>query len=231
MTRQISALVFFSFFATLGYGQSVNNRGWFFLSNTHSLSKKIDLLTDVQLRSANQFEYFNTLLLRGAFSYNFNKKRSLALGYAYKGDWEHQQSKIIYSPENRIYEQYLYNFKAGKTELNFRLRLEQRFLKEDDRSFFSQRVRAFISAQIPLVADTGFTRGLFTGVQDELFFNAQNNANVNNSLFDQNRSFISLGYRVSKKIDAEFGYMYWLQKEKEGITRTNVWQLMLTTKF
>lgn len=217
-----------TFFAA--YSQT-ENAGWFFLSHTQKLSSKFDLLADVQLRSADQFDYLNTLLLRGALSYNFNKKHSVALGYAYKGDWMHEDGERTYSPENRVYQQYLHNFKAGRVEMNFRARLEQRFVKEDGVVDFSQRTRAFLSAQIPLVADTGFTKGLYTGIQNEIFLNVQHKDRVNNSLFDQNRSFVSFGYRWSKAIDTEFGYMYWYQKKMEGSTKTNVWQVMVTTSF
>ncbi len=231
MKRIIFTLAFFSLFVSAGYGQTVNNAGWFFLTNTHQLSEKFDFLTDVQLRSADKFSYFNTLLLRGAFSYKFNKKHAVALGYTYKGDWEHNDGKSTYSPENRLFEQYLYAFRAGRAELNFRARLEQRFVKDGEKVAFSQRLRAFVSAQIPLIADTGFTKGWYTGIQNEIFVNAQNKDKVNHSYFDQNRSFVSLGYRFSKKMDAEFGYMYWLQKETDDSTQTNVWQIMVTTKF
>ncbi|WP_374951465.1 DUF2490 domain-containing protein [Mucilaginibacter sp.] len=231
MIRSVFILFLLLSFAGVGYGQSVKNVGWFFNSNTHKISNKFDLLTDVQLRSADRFAYLNTLLLRGALSYNITGKHSVAFGYAYKGDWEHENGERTYSPENRIYEQYLYDFKAGKVEINARFRLEQRFVKEEGSTNFSQRARAFISAQIPLVADTGFTKGVYTGIQNEIFLNVQHKDNVNNSTFDQNRSFVSLGYRFNKLIDAEFGYMYWYQKEEDTNSKSNVWQLMLTTKF
>jgi hypothetical protein len=230
MKKSLSALMLFIGLQTAVYAQ-VENAGWFFLTNTHKLSDKFDLLTNVQLRSADRFNYMQTLLLRGALSYNFNKEHSVALGYAYKGDWMHEDGERTFLPENRIYQQYLIDFKAGKVELNARFRLEQRFVKEDGDVNFSQRARAFISAQIPLVADTGFTKGLYTGIQNEIFLNVLNKDKVNNSVFDQNRSYLSLGYRWSKLIDTEFGYMYWYQKEMDGSTKTNVWQLMLTTKF
>lgn len=225
------AFALFTLFFKFGYGQSAENAGWFFMSNTHQLSERFDLLTDVQLRSAESFEYYNTLLLRGALSLNLNKQHSVALGYAYKGDWEYDEGKRIYSYEQRIYEQYLYDFKVGRIETNVRARLEQRFVNEDNHVLFSQRLRAFISAQIPLISHSKFTTGLYTGIQNEVFLNAQNKANVNKSVFDQNRSFFSLGYRFSKKFDIEFGYMYWLKKNEDQNTRTNVWQLMITTKF
>jgi len=229
MKKYLLLVVLFTGLQTAVFAQ-VQNTGWFFLTHTQKVSDKFDVLADVQLRSADRFDFTQTLLLRGALSYNI-KKHAVALGYAYKGDWTHEDGERTYSPENRIYQQYLYDFKAGKVELNARFRLEQRFVKEDGEVDFSQRARAFLSAQIPLVADTGFTKGLYTGIQNELFFNVQNKDKVNNSVFDQNRSFVSLGYRFSKKIDTEFGYMYWYQKEMDKNTKTNVWQLMITTKF
>jgi len=212
------------------YAQSHENQGWLFITHQQTISPKFDLLADVQFRTANKFDYLNTLLLRGALSYNFSKKHSAALGYAYKRDWEHELEGTAYTLENRIYEQYLYNFKIKRVEVSARARLEQRWIKEESAQF-SQRARAFISAQIPLMADTGFTRGLYTGIQNELFLNVQHKQRVNKSLFDQNRSFVSLGYRWSKKIDTELGYMHWFQKEMDSDFRRSVFQLMITTKF
>lgn len=229
MLKKITGLIL-CFASITAYAQTNETQGWFFITHQQKLSSKFDLLGDAQLRTANKFDYLNTLLLRSALSYNFNKKHSAALGYAYKGDWEHELEGTAYTLENRIYQQYLYNFKIHRTELSARARLEQRWIKEES-TRFSQRARAFISAQIPLVADTGFTHGLYAGIQNELFFNVQHKERVNHSLFDQNRSFVSVGYRWSKKIDTELGYMHWFQKEMDGDFRRNILQLMITTKF
>ena len=112
----------------------------------------------------------------------------------------------------------------------FRARLEQRWVMEEANNF-SQRGRLFLSAQIPLIADTAFNKGPYLGVQNELFLNIQHKDKVNNSAFDQNRAFTSLGYRFSKKMDAELGYLFWYQKEMNASYRRNVIQLMLTTHF
>ncbi|CAM3685130.1 DUF2490 domain-containing protein [Mucilaginibacter galii] len=229
MLKKITGFIL-CFASVTAYAQTNETQGWFFITHQQKLSSKFDLLMDAQLRTANKFDYLNTLLLRGALSYNFNKKHSAALGYAYKGDWEHETEGTAYTLERRLYQQYLYNFKIHRTELSARARLEQRWIKEEN-TRFSQRARAFVSAQIPLMADTGFTRGLYTGIQNELFLNVQHKDRVNHSLFDQNRSFVSLGYRWSKKIDTELGYMYWFQKELDGGFRRNILQVMITTKF
>jgi len=212
------------------YAQLTETKGWFFLSHTQKISKKFDLLADAQLRSANRLSYLNTLLLRAAANYKFNDKHAVALGYANKRDWEREDQGTSITVENRIYEQYLFSFKYDHTEFTLRARLEQRWIKDDGVNF-SQRSRAFISAQIPLIADTAFTRGLYTGIQNELFLNVQHKQRVNNRLFDQNRSFISLGYRWNKKVDTEIGYQYWYQKEMENAYRRNVLQVMITTNF
>ncbi|QJD94499.1 DUF2490 domain-containing protein [Mucilaginibacter robiniae] len=215
----------------VSYAQLTENTGWLFLNHQQKLNEKFDFLFDAQLRSANNFDYLTTLLLRGGLSYNFNKKHSAAVGYVYKGDWEHDDmGEVAYTLENRLFEQYLYQFKIKHTEFQIRARLEQRFVKEEQVDF-SQRARAFISMQLPLLTDSAFTRGWFLGLQNELFVNVQHNERVNNSFFDQNRPYLSLGYRLSKKADLQLGYLYWLQKEEDATYQHNVLQITIATNF
>jgi len=210
--------------------QSEGNNGWLFLSHTQQVSDKFDVLADVQLRSSDHFTYFSSVLLRTALSYNLNEKQSVALGYAHKGDWEQDNGQKIYVPEHRIYEQYLHNFNVEHIEMMFRGRLEQRFVK-DIRYEFSQRARLLLSAQIPLIANSDFSKGVYATIQDEVFLNVQHKNRLNGSLLDQNRPYISGGYRVSKSLDIEFGYTRWLQREMEGDETTHVMQLMITSSL
>lgn len=227
----ILTIAFSLFLITALKAQRRESTGWLFLSTTKKISEKYDFLSDVQVRSADEFEYVNTLLLRGALSYNFSSKHSAALGYAYKADWMYDKDIFSYSPEHRMYEQYLFNSELGKVEINARFRLEQRFVRKKEVVNFSQRARAFLSAQIPLMAHPGFSKGIYAKIQNEVFLNVHNREKVNNSIFDQNRSSIGIGFRFSKSLDMDFGYLYWYQKEVEMDTRTNVFQLMLTSKF
>ncbi|RDC56279.1 DUF2490 domain-containing protein [Pedobacter chinensis] len=216
---------------TLRSYSQTEDTGWIFLSHAQKLSDKFDLRADLQARSSHKLDYLSALLLRSALSYNLTEKNSVAIGYAFFGQWDEKDGEKLYSPEHRIYQQYLYSFKAGKNELNVRFRLEQRFVREEDDINFSQRARAFLSSQIPISANSDFTKGMYAGLQNEIFLTIQNKEKVNGSIFDQNRSFASVGYRWSKKIDTEFGYMYWIQKEKDMSVRRNVWQLMITTNL
>ncbi|NTE02045.1 DUF2490 domain-containing protein [Agrobacterium tumefaciens] len=208
------------------------NAGWLFISHNQKINQKFNILADVQFRSSDQVRDFSTLLLRTALNYNFNKHHAVAAGYAFLGKWEKDDSGLkVLNPENRIYQQYLFNTDISRTEWSLRFRLEERFITQESQTNFSQRARFFAAAQIPILANEEFSRGLYTGVQNELFLNVINKNNVNGSIFDQNRSSVSLGYRWSKKIDTEFGYIFWTQKEEEDYAKTNVWQLMITTSF
>ncbi|WP_316764976.1 DUF2490 domain-containing protein [Pedobacter aquatilis] len=231
MKNLILTIAFCFFSITALMAQRSERTGWLFLNNTKRIGEKYDFLSDVQVRSADGFEYVNTLLLRGALSYNFSTKHSAALGYAYKADWTYDNDLLEYSPEHRIYEQYLFSSELRKFEINARFRLEQRFVKKKELVNFSQRARAFLSAQIPLKADTGFSRGIYAKIQNEIFMNVQNREKVNNSIFDQNRTSIGIGFRFSKSLDIDFSYLYWYQHEVEKNTKTNVFQFMLTSKF
>ncbi|WP_345210992.1 DUF2490 domain-containing protein [Mucilaginibacter gynuensis] len=224
----IAVILIGSYFS--GYAQQAETQGWLFLTHTQKLNQNFDILFDAQTRSADKFDYANTLLLRTALNYNFNSAHSFALGYAYKKDRERIGGIYDYTNENRTYEQYLYTFRISKTEMIVRGRLEQRWVKNESKNF-SQRARIFISGQIPIFTDTGFSNGMYAGVQNEIFLNVTNKKNVNKRFFDQNRTFLSLGYRWSKEVDTEIGYMYWYKPESEDTFRRNVIQLQVTTSF
>ena len=53
----------------------------------------------------------------------------------------------------------------------------------------------------------GFKQGAFFSLQDEVFFNIGNLSVVNGKYFDQNRAYISIGWRLSPKNNTEIGYM------------------------
>jgi hypothetical protein len=215
---------------TTSSAQTSENSGWLFLSHTQKLSNKFDLLADFQLRSANKYDYWKNVLSRTALNYNFSERHSIAIGYVYLGEWEKAEDHKEYSREHRVYGQYQVSFHQRKKEFNVRGRFEQRFVKEDEIKI-SQRARIFASLQAPLVTNTDFTQGLYFKLQNELFLNVQNKDDVNGSLFDQNRPYVALGFRASKKLDFETGYMRLVQRKDEGVLTTNTIQVMITTNF
>ncbi|MEJ7558071.1 MAG: DUF2490 domain-containing protein [Pedobacter sp.] len=210
--------------------QRSENGGWLFLSHTQKISSKIDLLADVQLRTADQYTYWKNLLSRTALSYNLSKQHSVALGYAYLGEWEKTDEGKEYSREHRIYQQYQFDFQHRRKEFSLRGRFEQRFIKEEAVEF-SQRARIFASLQAPIIANSDFSEGLYIKLQDEIFLNVQHRDRVNGSIFDQNRPYAAIGFRASKKLDFEVGYLRWLQRELDGDVRRDIMQVMISTSF
>ncbi|MNR03834.1 hypothetical protein D3C85_1197500 [compost metagenome] len=72
---------------------------------------------------------------------------------------------------------------------------------------------------------------MFAALQNELLFNIQNKEQLNGSLFDQNRAYLAVGYRVSKSFDIEAGYLNQRIKGANNNTVNNVAQLALYTRF
>ena len=76
-----------------------------------------------------------------------------------------------------------------------------------------------------------FTKGMFAALQNETFFNLQNKDQLNGSFFDQNRVYIAAGYRFSKKVDIEAGYLKQSVNGRTNNTNNNVGQLAIYTRF
>lgn len=204
--------------------------GWLAFSHEQELSKKWKLLGDVQFRSAKNMEYLETILLRPGISYSFSETFSAALGYAYLGNWEKEGAEKSFDKEHRSWQQVQKESKAGRIELTNRLRLEQRFVEGSSSYDFSQRLRYYLRAQMPLRKSSEFTRGWFLGVQDEVFVNVQNKEKVNGRFFDQNRAFFSVGFRFLKAFDLEAGYLYRYQIEEEKMHH-HIVQCQVTTSL
>jgi len=205
--------------------QDSESQSWFFCTHSQKVSEKISVLIDAQGRASGDLSELNTLLFRGALAYNLSEKSSIAVGYAYKADFEDQKRSGY---ENRLYQQYQYDFKMNKIEIHLRGRFEQRFLS-DSVTHFALRARGFVAVQIPIVANEKFSSGLFAGLQNELFLNVLNKQHVNNHFFDQNRPYISLGYRFSKKIETSFDYGLMSDQGKVQRSLISVFRLSLTT--
>ncbi len=217
------------------FAQENHFSGWGALFHTQRFSKHWGASFDAQFRSANKYDYLRNTLLRPSVNYYFGNKMA-ALGYAYIAtNGRNAAGEHTFRPESRIWQQLIVNQKLGKaTILQHRFRLEQRFVGNTtslNDHYFSQRLRYFARAVIPFRHNTVFTKGPFIGLQNEVFINIQNKDKVNGHLFDQNRAYAAIGYRFSKKMDAEIGYLNQYTRHRELYTINNVLQLAFYTRF
>ncbi len=216
--------------------------GWFASFNTFKINTKFSIHGEVQLRSTDQLDHLQTLLLRTGLNYHVNSRLTLTVGYGYIPNRRVLTGGIAgYAPESRIFEQLQYTHPlvlgGGKLQgtLAHRLRIEQRFIPKsypqgsefvNDGNVYSNRLRYFIRNITPLQTWSAKGRAPFLALQNEVFVNVGDKSGVNGEFFDQNRAYIAFGYRFHKKFDAELGYMnQYINRAGKDFTNNHIVQI------
>lgn len=190
--------------------------GWLASFNTFKTGKKTSIHADVQWRSSDEWKHTQTLLLRSGLNIHLNKQFTVTGGYAFIHNRRVIGNVRGYAPEHRLWEQLLYNHKLKSVFVSHRLRLEQRFISKtvvqnneikSDGSVYANRLRYFIRNMLPFKQEKTFSKGMFAALQNEVFINFGNTANVNGKLFDQNRLYLAMGFRLRSSVDFEAGYL------------------------
>ena len=203
------------------------NSGWLFLLNSTKFSEKWGMHLDVQVRSTDNWGAVKNVLFRPGITYFIDKQQNVTAGYLLAST-DLGTTTLI---EQRIWEQYILTHKISSVFTTHRFRLEQRFLDQPNDNF-AQRLRYFIRLIKPLQkAEQAFNKGVFLALQNEVFLNIQNKKRINNNVFDQNRLYLAGGYRFSKKMDLEAGYLNQAIKGTSRNTVNNIVQLALYTRF
>jgi hypothetical protein len=235
MRLSLFLLTALSLFCTAGIAQTIQqNSGWLFLMNTTKINNKWGAHLDVQLRTADNWEQLRNFMFRPGLTYYINNKNEVTLGYLLNETFTQSigasDNKLT---EHRIWQQYIYKHKISTILTIHRFRTEQRFIERngpDD--LFSQRFRYFLRFIVPLKkGEQDFEKGPFVALQNEVFLNLQNKDELNGHVFDQNRAYAAAGYRLSKKVDIEAGYLNQTSKGLNFSTMNHVIQLALYTRF
>lgn len=208
--------------------------GWLASFNSVKTGKKTSIYADVQLRSNNDWQQLQTLLIRPGINYHVNKRLTFTAGYAYIRNRKVVSDVAGYIPEHRIWEQLLYNHEWKNIRLSHRFRIEQRFIGKtvvmgnqlSDGPNYANRFRYFLRNILPLKKEKKFSKGSFLALQNELFLNFGNKADLNGKTFDQNRFYLALGYRLSSAFDLEMGYMnQYINGRSSQFTNNHIIQL------
>lgn len=232
MKKTIFLLLALATFTFATHAQTqIQNSGWLAFFNSAKLNDKWGIHFDAQFRSADNWSYLRNVLIRPGITYFINSSSNVTAGYLYVNTHTQLPTGDSNLQEQRIWEQYIYNHKIKSTFIAHRLRLEQRFIETSGDDLFAQRLRYFVRAVQPLQKQPEFSKGLFIALQNELFFNVQNKDDLNGSLFDQNRFLLGLGYRLSRKVDVEAGYLNQYINGATTNTSNRVAQLALYTRF
>ena len=209
--------------------------GWMASFNTFKAGKKTSIHADVQWRSSDALKHTQTLLLRTGLNIHLTKQFTVTGGYAFIQNRRVMNTISGFAPEHRIWEQLLYNHKLKNIFISHRLRLEQRFISKsitvnnelkNDGSVYANRLRYFFRNVIPFQLQPTFTKGVFAALQNEVFVNIGNTANVNGKFFDQNRLYLAMGYRLCTSFDLEAGYLnQYISGRNSAFTNNHVLQV------
>jgi len=167
---------------------------WLIYIGSKQLNSKWNLHHEVQYRNYNAIGDLEQLLLRTGLGYNISEKSNLLLGYGYinSENYARNDQEKFTVEEHRIFQQFITKQNIGKVGLQHRYRFEQRFVESD----FKTRFRYFLSMNIPLKNPK-----YYLSAYNEIFLNGSSN------IFDRNRVYGGFGYKLSKGIKFELGYM------------------------
>lgn len=195
---KLATLIFALLLPVFAYSQDSNFGNWLIYIGNKKLTNKWNLHHEVQYRNYNTIGDLEQLLLRTGVGYTFNeKKNNLLLGYGfilsenYIGNTDEKNSVN----EHRVFQQFTSKQQVGLVNLNHRYRFEQRFVEDD----FKMRFRYFLGLNIPLTKKE--KHNYYISAYNEIFLNSEA------AVFDRNRLFGGLGFKLNKNIKIEAGYM------------------------
>ncbi len=195
----IATLTFLLVLPFYAISQNSNLGNWLIYIGNKKLDSKWNIHNEVQYRNYNAVGDLEQLLLRTGLGYNITKNSNLLLGYGYilSENYIGDSDKKISVNEHRIFQQFTTKQSIGKVSLSHRYRFEQRFVEDD----FKLRLRYFLGVNIPLQYREDGKNPLYLSMYNEVFLNTES------SVFDRNRVYGGLGYKFSKNLRLELGYM------------------------
>ncbi len=208
-------LVSSSLFAQNTRQHTDNTNAWVGYIGTHKFTKKWGLFIEGQYRRSEVVAAPMQAMARLGLNYHVTPDFFVSAGYFYAQSRPYGAfaAKSAF-PENRIWQQAQFRSQHRRLELVNRFRLEQRYVNRpvaDGADFkpgpavFTNRTRVFNRLSVPFKGEKIAEKALYMTAWDEVFINF--GKNVANNIFDQNRLFVGLGYRIPKWGRLEAGYM------------------------
>lgn len=207
-----------------------NFNNWFVYSGDHKISSKWGLHLEAQARM-NGINKWQQPFVRLGVNYHLNSNVFFTAGYVANQTYPYGDFGVpLRFPEHRIYEQLQIKNQINIFEFITRFRLEQRFSKLPvydallgrytlGKYVYTNRVRVMNRVAIPLQGTTIEDKSFYLAIQDEAFINF--GKNVGKNIFDQNRFYAGLGYKVPSVGRLELGYMEHTLFKSDGIKVEN----------
>ncbi|MEZ4801355.1 MAG: DUF2490 domain-containing protein [Gelidibacter sp.] len=170
---------------------------WLIYFGNKQFNPKWNLHHEVQYRNYNAIGDLEQLLLRTGFGYNLSESTNVLLGYGYilSENYIGDTDEKVSINEHRIYQQFISKHKVIGISMQHRYRFEQRFIKDD----FKLRFRYFLGLNVPLSKNE--SNKYYLSAYNEIFLNTKT------AIFDRNRLYGGVGYKINQNIKVEVGYM------------------------
>lgn len=182
------------------YAQESAFGNWLIYFGNKQIDTRWNIHNEVQYRTYDWGGDLEQLMLRTGLGYNLTEKNNnLLLGYGYilSENYSDRSEDKISVNEHRIFQQFITRHAIGSISVQHRYRFEQRFIEDD----YRMRLRYFLAINVPL-SKRGLVKGSWYGsAYNEIF------VNTDRALFDRNRVYAGLGYRIADGLRMELGYM------------------------
>lgn len=173
---------------------------WLIYIGNKKIDNRWNIHSEAQYRNYNAIGDLEQLLLRTGVGYNLTDGgNNLLLGYGFinSQNYVNTDEKVSIN-EHRIFQQFITRQKIGKVGLQHRYRFEQRFIEDSD---IRLRFRYFLGINAPLIEVNDGKNPIYLSIYNEIFINTV--ANV----FDRNRLYGGIGYKINDNLKVELGYM------------------------
>lgn len=195
----------------------------------HKVSDKWGVHVEAQIRRSGIINNSQQLLLRTGINYHLSPNVFATAGYAYIETYPYGDlpSRTTF-PEHRIWQQIQMKNQMRAIEYISRFRLEQRYVQlpvlinneyKTGDAVYTNRFRLLNRFSLPFKGKTIEDRSTYISAYNEFMINFGKNVAYN--IFDQNRAYIALGYKIPKLGRLEFGYLNQLVFKGNGVDVEN----------
>lgn len=183
------------------YSQDSDLGNWLIYIGNKKIDSKWNWHNEVQYRNYNAVGDLEQLLLRTGIGFNLTENNNnLLLGYGFihsQNYLDNSDDKLNVN-EHRIFQQFITRQSISKIKVQHRYRFEQRWVENAD---FKLRFRYFLSLNIPINNPDIIAKTWYASIYNEIFINNEQ------IIFDRNRLYIGVGYKLNKSAKFELGYM------------------------
>jgi hypothetical protein len=181
-------------------GQSTDLGSWNILNIKYTLTEKVSVFGEGQLRSLKFYDDFHYYEYKGGFNYKALKNLKLTLGAGSYQTYKEGGNFVVPKNNNefRIWPQIILSQKMGAFSVEQRYRAELRYTSNGYRN----RYRYRLGLSYPFGKDNNGYIPFQVSFSNELFFTN------NEPYFERNRMLLALNYKPTKATTLQVGYLH-----------------------